>query len=157
MEVIPYIALGDYLFGDDFKTIESKLTTISFEVGEKQLMNIKCKTIYIEAYGLLIAFKEDAKSIDYFESTKPSITYQGISILQKDFDFLKKSVFFEDDHLIEDVDGFRSDKFGIGVYSDMKDEKMSNRPKSVIVYSKGHYDAVINPNDLVNFYLNNIK
>jgi len=157
MEILPYIGLGDYLFSDDFKTIELKLKNIDFEIGERLFMDFKCKTIFIEKYGLLITFKEDNYSVDCFEITEPIVTYKGISILHNDFEFLKKLLVNEGNQLIENIDGFRSDKVGIGVYCDLKKGELTKRPTSIIIYSKGHYDEKIDLDDIIKYYLNDRK
>ena len=157
MNIEPYNKVGIINFDDNLESLTEKLKDFEIKISERKFMGKSNSTIYIESLDLIIILKDGGKSIDTIESFKQSLIYDDIDILKNKFDFLISEFEKYDSKLIKELDGFRSDKLGIGIYWDDESEKLNKNPKSVIVYSKGHYDKEIDPNDIINYYLNKNK
>ncbi|WP_299673554.1 hypothetical protein [uncultured Tenacibaculum sp.] len=154
MNIEPYKKVGLIDFNDNLKTLTEKLKDYEIKISERKFMGKSKTTVFIESLDLIIILKENGKSIDTIESFKHSLLYDNIDLLKNDFKFLINKFESYDIELIKESDGFRSDKLGIGIYWD---GELDKNPKSVIVYSKGHYDKDIDPNDIINYYLNKKK
>lgn len=154
MNIEPYKKVGLIDFGDNLEALTEKLKDYKIKVSERKFMGKSKTTIYIESLDLIIILKENEQSVDTIESFKQSLLYDNIDLLKNNFDFLISKFESYDIELIKEADGFRSDKLGIEIYWD---NELDKNPKSVIVYSKGHYDQAIDPNDIINYYLNKKK
>lgn len=153
-EITPYKSFGNLNFADNLEKTIEKLGDFKIHTGSTKFMGNSCQTVHVNSLELHITFKQDSQSIECFETSLKTIVYNDLKLLDLSFEELKKIFKDEQFDIIEDIDGFRVEEIGIGFNGDLNNGKLSKRPKSLIVYSKGHYsDSNITSKDIINYYL----
>ena len=128
---------------------------MKYEIGEKEFLGKKKKTIYIEDFKLQITFSEDAKGIEFLEVSKQSFIHNGTDLSKLKFDEVQNIYSILDEQIKIEEDGFETQKFGFGVSRKLKDGEYTNQIDSLFAFSKEYSESEedYDLDDIIKFYL----
>lgn len=155
MEFISYDSFGNFNFSDTYIEVQKKLGDIKYQVGEKEFLGKRKKTIYVDDFEMLITFSEKANKVESFEIDKGQFIHFGKNLLREKFDKVQSEYSQLDKEIKIDEEGFESKKFGFGVSRKLKYSEYTNEIDTIFAFSKEYADSnnEYDVDDIISFYL----
>lgn len=132
----PYEGIGDIRLGMTSSEIQEIMSDKPRKFKKNQ------NDVYdTDAYEMFYIYYKKPGICEAIEFIKPSkISFNGIMLLEKSFDELKKFFMSLDENIEYEETGLTSYKFGIGIYAPFAISEPLELVESIIVFEKGYYD-----------------